>query len=463
MDPAVQNPSANLTAETAAISFILRNDKGGELMSLPPYFFDDPLIKKLYEFILEYYVKNSKVPSLPVISASISDIFENQSEIERFQTLVMIIHKTDVSYNDKEILIKALKQGYQSRLLYQSQLSASSLIAAGKINQACELLSQAVDSVEKEEETLENVDNLGDLLHEVEVEKPKFVPTGFPTLDEVTGGFSPGELVIISAPRGSGKSTLMMQLAVNSCSRGHKPVYVNLEMSRREWTCRLFSNITLLPYTKIRRLATDEREKALLRFRVGLFYVKEKTAYRDWFVADKRRLIEMPAVDFYKELSKFEFGGNITHLGPESASMTKLIAKLRNLRRSGSDLVLVDYLSWIKYGPSHYKQHERLGEAALKLKDIAKSLEMPVIVATQVTEEGNVKYSRAVEDHADQIIMWNEVHDRGQDPWRFSAVMTKSRNSPMCSIYLEAMFSKMTIREVAPNSEGEVQHEAASD
>lgn len=454
MDPSVANPSANLTAETAAISFILRTDKGGEMMSLPPYFFDDPLIKKLYEYILEYYIKNSKIPSLPVVSASISEIFDNQSELERFQTLMMIIHKTDVAYVDKEIIIKALKQGYQSRVLYQSQLSASGLIAAGKIGQACELLSQAVDSVEKEEETLESVDNLGDLMHEVETERPRFIPTGFPTLDEVTGGFSPGELIVISAPRGSGKSTLMMQLAVNSCARGHHPVYVNLEMSRREWTCRLFSNITVLPYTKIRRLATDSSEKALLRFRVGLFYVKEKNAYRDWFVADKRRLIEMPAVEFYKELQKFEFGGSITHLGSESASMTKLVAKLRNLKRAGSDLVLVDYLSWIKYGPAHYKQHERLGEAALKLKDIAKTMEIPVVVATQVTEEGNVKYSRAVEDHADQIIMWNEVHDRGQDPWRFSAMMTKSRNSPMCSIYLEAMFSKMAIREVAPN-EGE--------
>jgi replicative DNA helicase len=447
-----ENLIGNTAAEVAALAYILRESvRAKELFLLPPYYFQDSLLRKLFEYVLEYNIKNRKIPSLAQISAIASELYDNAMELSKLQTFLLMIHKSEIDIKDKDLIILTLKKEYQARQLSQAQQTASELLSSGKILNACDVLENATKSIHYEEIASESSDNVGTLLKELEEERPPFIYSGLETLDRTTGGFAPGELIILSAPRAAGKSTLMMQLAVNSYVQAKNPVYVNLEMSRREWTCRLFSNITQTDYGKVRGFTLDAKERQLFRFKAALFFAKNKDLFKSYFRDNYKKLHGMNGAEYYDTLVKENLmnDSTITHLGREVCSIPKLSSKLIALKKNNKcDLVMVDYLSWLEYGPQHYKVHEKLGLAAKMIKGIATNLSVPIVVATHVTDEGEVKYSRGVEEHADQVIMWMEQNEQRADPWRFTAETTKARNSALCSLYLEAQFSKMTIREV---------------
>ena len=68
------------------------------------------------------------------------------------------------------------------------------------------------------------------------------VPTGFADLDDLTNGLHPGQMVIVAARPGCGKSTLALDLARSASIRhGLASVIFSLEMSQIEITMRLLS------------------------------------------------------------------------------------------------------------------------------------------------------------------------------------------------------------------------------
>ena len=89
------------------------------------------------------------------------------------------------------------------------------------------------------------------------------VPTGFVDLDELTGGLHPGQMVILAARPGAGKSTLALDLARSaSIKHGLTAAIFSLEMSRMEITMRLLSAEATVRSAHIRsgRMTDDDWE-----------------------------------------------------------------------------------------------------------------------------------------------------------------------------------------------------------
>src|ERR1700730_14321245 len=79
------------------------------------------------------------------------------------------------------------------------------------------------------------------------------VPTGFADLDALTNGLHPGQMVVIAARPGAGKSTLALDLArAASVKAGLTSVIFSLEMSRNEITMRLLSAEARVPLHSMR-------------------------------------------------------------------------------------------------------------------------------------------------------------------------------------------------------------------
>lgn len=94
------------------------------------------------------------------------------------------------------------------------------------------------------------------------------VPTGFDKLDSTTGGFRPGELVIVSGWTGRGKSTLVMQMAIHAARMGIPAIIYSLEMSDVGIADRIAAMVSGIDHYKIRqgRLTREERAKLLTSF-----------------------------------------------------------------------------------------------------------------------------------------------------------------------------------------------------
>ena len=85
-------------------------------------------------------------------------------------------------------------------------------------------------------------------------------PSGFKDLDEVTGGFHPGNLIILAARPGMGKSALVTNIAENAALAHGKPVALfSLEMSEQELAQRFVASQANIKGEALRRGRVDER------------------------------------------------------------------------------------------------------------------------------------------------------------------------------------------------------------
>jgi replicative DNA helicase len=79
------------------------------------------------------------------------------------------------------------------------------------------------------------------------------IKTGFDPLDDLTGGFWPGELVIYTAETGVGKTVLASQTRKASCDEGYVSLFCSCEMSDVQMASREIPNLTTVPRWKMRK------------------------------------------------------------------------------------------------------------------------------------------------------------------------------------------------------------------
>lgn len=102
------------------------------------------------------------------------------------------------------------------------------------------------------------------------------VSTGWPQLDKILyGGFSRGELNIFAGGSGSGKSLVMMNIALNWLQQGMSGVYISLELSEQLTSLRTDAMATDMSTKEIRKNMDDAAMKVrVLSKKSGNYQVK---------------------------------------------------------------------------------------------------------------------------------------------------------------------------------------------
>src|SRR6202035_4544447 len=78
-------------------------------------------------------------------------------------------------------------------------------------------------------------------------------PSGFKDIDDITGGFQPGNLIIIAARPSMGKSALVSNIAENAALKGHAVALFSLEMSESELAQRFVASQANVRGEELRR------------------------------------------------------------------------------------------------------------------------------------------------------------------------------------------------------------------
>ncbi|MEY8013628.1 replicative DNA helicase [Mycobacterium servetii] len=198
------------------------------------------------------------------------------------------------------------------------------------------------------------------------------VPTGFTELDEVTNGLHPGQMIIVAARPGVGKSTLGLDF-MRSCSIKHRmaSVIFSLEMSKSEIVMRLLSAEAKIKLADMRsgRMSDD-----------------------DW-TRLARRMSEISEAPLYIDDSP-----NLT--------MMEIRAKARRLRQKANlKLVVVDYLQLMTSGKKVESRQIEVSEFSRHLKLLAKELEVPVVAISQL--------NRGPEQRTDKKPMLSDLRESG--------------------------------------------------
>ena len=177
--------------------------------------------------------------------------------------------------------------------------------------------------------------------------------SGFRDLDNVLGGFQPGNLIVLAARPSLGKSALVCNIAENVASRSGQPVaFFSLEMSEAELAHRFIATRARIPGDKLR---------------------KGKVSDRDWPKV-LRACNDLEKAPLWLDDSS-------------DLSMLELRAKARRLAASEDSLglVIVDYMQLMRPDDPRANRVEQVGQISRGLKILARELNVPVIGLSQLS------------------------------------------------------------------------------
>jgi replicative DNA helicase len=278
-----------------------------------------------------------------------------------------------------------------ARIVARDSLYRSLIQAAGQIASLAyeggpdvkEVLSQAETLLLglRTAETSGDFKRLRDLLDEF-LESPaededgelaRSVRTGFMDLDELlAGGYKRGDLVILAARTGVGKSSLMLNLARNAAMGQQGSVALfSLEMGGETLAMRLLSAEAGVEMSRLRLGRHTEAEEAQVMRAHGLL------GSAPIFIDDSAML-----------------------------SVPEIRAKCRRLQADhGLDLIIIDYLQLLHGAGRSDTRANEISQISRALKELARELNVPVVAGAQL--------SRAVETRTPHIPMLSDLRESG--------------------------------------------------
>lgn len=197
--------------------------------------------------------------------------------------------------------------------------------------------------------------------------------TGYPELDQMSGGMRPGELIVICGQPSRGKSVLMYEIADYCDQLGKRAAIFSLEMMKRELTGRLIS----------------------CRGRVDFGVIMQpKLAKRRDLETLKRVILEIAK-------------GKLTVSDDPDMTVERIAAEAQRIRDEHGelDLVVVDYIQLIDGERERGESREQeVARISMGLKRLAKRLGCPVVTGSQLNDKGQVRESRAISQDADWLL-----------------------------------------------------------
>ena len=305
-------------------------------------------------------------------------------------------------------------------------------LAEGNIKSETVKISQVLNlAIEKIEEASQREDNLSG------------VPSGFISMDRVTSGWQPSDLIIVAARPSMGKTAFVLSMARNMAVNHKVPIAIfSLEMSVLQLVNRLIAAETELSSEKLRSGRLEEFEWQQLEMKVK--NLDDAPIYID----------DTPAITLFE-----------------------LRAKCRRLKTQGDiKMVIIDYLQLMTGTPETKGNREQeVSTISRGLKAIAKELDIPIMALSQLNRSvemragdkrpqlSDLRESGAIEQDADLVLFIHrpekfgitEDADGNSTHGMAEIIIAKHRNGAITDVQLRfrnelAKFEELEASELVP-------------
>ncbi|MDO4611053.1 replicative DNA helicase [Corynebacterium sp.] len=424
-----RQPPHNIEAEKAVLGGMLLSSSViadvGSVLRVDDFY--RPAHQAIYQAILHLYAEVENVDAILVAGR-----LDQTGNLDRvggapyLHTLMAIVptaanaHYYAKIVSEKAAVRRLIDAG--TKIVALGQAGAEDSEAVDLIDRA----QQIVFDVSRDEERVDYA-SVGELMPGVldEIEElssagglAQGVPTGFADLDRLTNGLHGGQMIIVAARPGVGKSTLAMDF-VRSASiapKGDKKTSVifSLEMSKSEIMMRILSAEAQVKLSDIRSGSMDDDKWAKLVNRAGA--IEDSPIYID----------DSPTL-----------------------TMMEIRAKARDIKvRHGLDLVVVDYLQLMTSGKKVESRQQEVSEFSRQLKLLAKELDVPVVAISQLNrgpeartdkkpQVADLRESGSLEQDADMVMLLYRPDSQEQDHERAGEadiILAKHRGGPIGTV-----------------------------
>ncbi len=301
---------------------------------------------------------------------------------------------------------------------YSNQFTAQALLDTAERR----IFAIAEDQVRGETLELEEVVKTAMDLIALRAESGGHAVTGLATglfdLDEMTGGFHPGQLIIVAARPSMGKTALALNIVDHAGVNLQVPaLFVSLEMGHIEIGERLLC-------------ARSRVDGSKLRTGMGLGI-------------DQMRQLGKA----YSEMCK---SGKIFIDDTPARNVMQIAASARRIkRRNQIGLLVVDYIQLVDSDDSRESRQEQIAKISRRLKTLARDLKVPVIALSQLNRAvesredkrprmADLRESGAIEQDADMVLLLHrpEYYDNNDQPGIAELIVAKNRNGPVGTVKL---------------------------
>ena len=266
--------------------------------------------------------------------------------------------------------------------------------------------------------------------------------TGLLDLDSKTTGFHPGELIIVAARPGMGKTTLALNVLRNMAGNGHPALMFSLEMTGENLASNMMAAKAKVNGQYIRQM--DLSHNDLKQF------ISACEDVQNWpgFVCDQSAMrIEAMQATAYEYHEKH-----------------------------GIKAVIVDYLQLARADAKGRSREQEVGEISRGLKAMAKDLGIPVIALAQLNRQAesrqggrpllsDLRESGSIEQDADCVLLLHrpEYYDKTAQPGKMIIDIAKQRNGPTGEVEVSYQGQYYRVENLASPSKGGYQPQSEED
>jgi len=236
------------------------------------------------------------------------------------------------------------------------------------------------------------------------------IATGLIDVDDITGGFQPGQLIILAARPSMGKTAMALNICEHAAIELKVPVlFVSLEMGHLEIAERLLCSRSRVDGYKLRTgMGLGNREMTQLG----------------------------------KAFSELSAGGQVFIDDTAARNMLQVTASARRLKlRKEIGMIVVDYIQLVESEESRDSRQEQIAKISRRLKTLARELEVPVVALSQLNRAvenredrrprmADLRESGAIEQDADIVLLLHrpDYYDANDQPGIAELIVAKNRN-----------------------------------
>jgi len=348
-------------------------DKLSDIIS--PKFFESDANKWIVEEIVDYHSIYKKPPTLDVFKIKVSEL-ENpilkKTVVDQLRVVYTQIGNVDIEYVRDEFTSFCINQN-----LKQVILKSVDLLKMGEYDK----IKDHVDKAMKVGTNIDlGLDYVLDFDKRYDEENRTTIPTGWKVIDDLmNGGLGGGELAVVVAPSGVGKTWLLTCIGANAVKQGKSVVHYSMELSEDYVGARYDTVFTHVP-------TSDHKEK------------------RD-VIKDKIERLPGKLI--------------IKYFPPRGVSRKQIQRHIEQMTAAGNkpDLIIIDYADLLlSTGGSNDSTYQEQGGVYIELRGMSGELQIPVWTASQtnrsaidseVIEADKIADSYAKVMNADFIISWS--------------------------------------------------------
>jgi len=219
------------------------------------------------------------------------------------------------------------------------------------------------------------------------------ITTGIKPLDEITGGFRKGQLVVIGAPTKGGKTSLALNMGMRTADMGGNPVgIISLEMTAGELMDRLISSHSGADISLLSKEG-EVNNNLMKRISLGVAQISKLPIW----IRDESSL-------------------NCLQL---RAAVRRMVS-VHNIK-----MIIVDYIQLLEPTNSKDSRERQVAEVSRTLKTLAKEMNIVIVALTQLNAEGASRESRAIEHDCDLFLTISQDQEQ-QNNWFLNIKLARS-------------------------------------